>query len=125
MKSLGKAILYGLLVWLIPFAVSILIFPIHDSNRPLFESIMPVVVTLSVVFFLVLYFKKLDKDFLKEGIWLGIIWLIISIVIDLLMFMWGPMKTSFVNYMADIGLTYLIMPIITIGVGFLVEKRRG
>jgi len=123
-RSLKKALLYGFLVWLIPFVVSILIFPIKTSNTALFESIMPVVLTVCVVLFLIRYFRKLEADFLKEGVMLGIIWFIISLGVDLLMFMWGPMKTTFANYMMDIGLTYLIVPIITIGFGYLIEKRR-
>ena len=41
----------------------------------------------------------------------------ICIGLDLLMFMWGPMKMSFIDYMKDIGLTYLMLPIIAAGVG--------
>jgi len=84
---------------------------------------MPVVVAISAVFFSNLYFRKLEKDFLKEGILLGIIWFAISIVIDLFMFMQGPMKMTFLNYMADIGLTYLIIPTVTLGFGFLAQKK--
>jgi len=39
------------------------------------------------------------------------------------MFMWGPMKMSFINYMMDIGFTYLIYPIVTIGFGSVLEKN--
>ena len=122
MKSLKIALLYGFLLWLIPFVVAILIFPIRTSSRALFESIMPVVLTACVVLFLNLYFGKLESDFLKEGVLLGVIWFAISLVLDLLMFMWGPMKMTFADYMMDIGLTYLIFPIVTIGSGYLVEK---
>lgn len=117
MKSLKMALFYGFLIWLIPFVVAFLIFPIKTSLPALFESIMPVVITFSVVLFLNLYFRKLKTDFLKEGITLGIVWFLMSIIIDLFMFMEGPMKMTFVDYMMDIGLTYLIIPTITIGFG--------
>ena len=119
MKSIKKTLLYGFLIWLIPFVVAFLIFPIRESNRTLFESIMPIVITICVVFFANIYFKKLDKNFVKEGLLIGIIWLAISFSIDLAMFMQGPMKMSFVDYVMDIGLTYLIIPTITIGFGYL------
>ncbi len=125
MRSIKSTLVYGFLVWLIPFIVGFLLFPIHEFNRILFESIMPVVVTISAVLFTILYFKKQKSDYFKEGISLGITWLIISIVIDLLLFMWGPMKMTFLDYMIDIGLTYLIIPIITIGMGALIENKRG
>ncbi|MBM3166646.1 MAG: hypothetical protein FJZ83_04820 [Chloroflexi bacterium] len=119
MKTVWKALLFGFLVWVIPFVVAIAIYPIRTSDRPLFESIMPVIVVACVVLFSVLYFRKLEDNFLREGIILGILWFAICLAIDLLMFMWGPMKMAFVDYMKDIGLTYLMIPMITIGFGFV------
>ncbi|MHC4460909.1 MAG: hypothetical protein ACYS6W_01225 [Planctomycetota bacterium] len=124
MKSIKKALLYGFLVWLIPFIVAMLLSSVRKHNRPLFESLMPVVITISVVPFLILYFNKLQAHFLKEAVLLGIIWLVISLILDLLCFMEGPMKMSFADYMMDIGLTYLMIPIISIGFGYLLEKRK-
>ena len=124
MKSPPKAVIFGFIVWLVPFVVSVIIFPLRTSLLALFESIMPVVVTICVVLFSILYFKELEAGFFKEGVILGIIWFVICIVLDLLLFMWGPMKMTFPYYMADIGLTYLIIPLITVGFGYLVEKRR-
>ncbi|MBU2607688.1 MAG: hypothetical protein KKF26_00045 [Chloroflexi bacterium] len=123
MKSLKKALLFGFFIWLIPFVVSVIIFPLRTSSRPLFESIMPVVITICVVFFLILYFRKVEDGFLREGIILGVRWLAISLLIDLLLFMWGPMKMTLADYMMDIGLTYLIIPTITIGAGYIMSKR--
>jgi hypothetical protein len=123
MKSIKLVLVYGFLIWLIPFVVAVLIFPIHETDRPLFESIMPVTVTLSVVVFSVLYFKRLGDRFLKEGILLGIIWFLMSIAIDLIMFSSGPMKMGTADYFKDIGLTYLIIPFITTGFGLLVQIK--
>lgn len=124
MKSIKKTLLYGFLVWLIPFIVAILLSSVRKHNRPLFESIMPVVITISAVPFLILYFSKLQAHFLKEAVLLGIIWLAISLILDLLLFMEGPMKMPFADYMMDIGLTYIMIPTISIGFGYLLEKRR-
>lgn len=124
MKSIKKAILYGFLIWLIPFVVAFIIFPLHDSNRPLFESIMPVAIALCVVIFGKMYFKNVEANYKKEGIWLGLIWIIISLVIDLILFMpESPMHLSFVDYLMDIGITYLMIPVITIGFGCLLNKK--
>ncbi len=103
MKSIKLVLLYGLFVWLIPFIVAFLIFPIRENDRPLFESIMPVAVTITVVVFSFLYFKKVDAAFLKEGLLLGVIWFLICIAIDLVLFSSGPMKMGFVDYVKDIG----------------------
>ncbi len=123
MKSIKRTILYGFLLWLIPFVVSIPIFPLKEAQSPVFETIMPIVLTICVVFFSFLYFRKMNSGYLSESIKLGIIWFVISIIIDLPMFMWGPMKMSVINYMMDIGFTYLIYPIVTIGFGYMLEKK--
>ena len=123
MRSIRQALLYGFLVWLIPFVIGFLAFPLRASNRALFESIMPVAVTASVVLFSYLYSKGVTKGAVKEGMLLGLIWLAISVVIDLLMFMRGPMKMTVGEYVADVGLTYLIIPTVTVGFGCLIAKR--
>ena len=125
MNKYLKMGLFGFLVWMMPFLVSLLIFSFHESNRPLFESIMPLVLTITVVIFSILYFKKLEKDYLNESILIGIVWFVINIIIDLIMFLPdSPMQMSFVDYMMDIGITYLIIPTVVIGIGYLLEKKR-
>ena len=57
MKKYLKIGLLGFSVWLIPFAVSFLIFTLKTSLPALFESIMPVVITICVVFFNSLFEK--------------------------------------------------------------------
>ena len=121
MKKYLKIALFGFLIWLIVFLISIALFSIHETQRPLFESIMPVVITACAVFFSVFHFRKTEANFLKEGVLLGVIWFAVNILIDLMLFMEGPMKMSFAEYMKDIGLTYLIIPIVTIGFGYLLE----
>src|SRR4030042_2363405 len=79
MKRYWKLILFGVLTWLIPFVVSIVIFPIHETQRPLFESIMPVVVTLCVVVFSILYLKKVEAGFLRQGILIGVAWRVLQL----------------------------------------------
>ncbi len=101
-----------------------MIFPLRESQRPLFETIMPIVLTLCAVVFSNLYFKKVETGFLTESIKLGVVWFLISFLIDLLMFSWGPMKMSFLDYLSDIGLTYLIYPSVTIGFGYLLSKTK-
>ncbi len=121
-KNIKLALLYGFLIWLIPFVLSVLIFPIHEQDRPFFESIMPVVLASVTVYFALRYSKTNPIDTLQEGLTLGILWMLICIVIDLPLFSYGPMKMPFVNYWKDIGFTYLLIPVILIGFG-LREKK--
>ena len=79
---------------------------------------MPVVLTLSTVVFTIFYFRKVKTGFVLEGVWVGLLWFVMSIAIDLLMFTRGPMQMTLVDYVKDIGLTYLVIPTITIGFGY-------
>lgn len=124
MKSIKRAILYGLAIWAIPFVVAMFIFPLRNTDRPLFESIMPVTVTFAAVLFSWFYFNKVETGFIKEGILLGTVFFAVSIAIDLLMFSYGPMAMPFLDYMKDIGITYLLIPVITIGFGYVVDRKR-
>ena len=118
MRSLKKAFCYGFLVWLLTLLVSMAIFPIKKSWPVLFDSIMPVVLTIFAMVFVNRYFRDCTTGFLREGMLLGAIWLAVNLLFDLPLFSYGPMKMSLVDYLADIGLTYLILPAVTVGVGF-------
>jgi hypothetical protein len=124
MNRYVKLVGYGFLIWLIPFLVSFVIFPLRSSNRPLFESIMPVSLVFVVMICSVLYFKKGENQSIYDGIIAGVIWFFISVLIDLLLFLpASPMQMSFLDYITDIGLTYLIIFIIPFGVGILMYKK--
>ncbi len=118
------ALLYGVLLWLVPFIVAMALYQVRGTDRIFFETLMPVVITVSVVVLSYPYFKGISGAYLKHGIIIGILWLAMSIIFDLLMFTWGPMAMGFVDYMKDIGLTYLIYPAVTIGAGYLLEKKQ-
>lgn len=117
-------IIFGFLVWLIPFLASLIIFPIRTSMRPLFESIMPLVITVIVIILVYQYLKQVDINLIKEGITIGFVWFVISIAIDLFLFLPpSPMQMSFADYMMDIGLTYVLIPVITTGMGFMAHNK--
>jgi len=123
MKSVKLTLFYGFLIWVIVFAVAMLAFPLRAADRPLFESIMPVALVACTTIFAVSYLRHVDQRPLRGGVWLGLIWLAVNLALDSLMFSWGPMKMSLGDYMADIGVTYLLIPIIPIGMGALLERR--
>ena len=114
---------YGFLLWLIPFIVGFLAFPLKKSNSPLFETIMPVTLSLCVVCFSILLYRKQEPS-PSKGLQIGIIWFLISVLIDLGLFMKGPMAMPFTTYMQDIGFTYLIYPIVTTGFAILINKKK-
>jgi len=125
MNQYLKVVLYGFLVWLLPFVVSLFIYPLKVAGSPLFESIMPLVISLTVVVLAFFYLKNLDGDYVKEGVIIGVFWFTISIIIDLLLFLSpSALQMSFTDYLMDIGITYLLIPFITIGMGLVAAKAK-
>jgi hypothetical protein len=116
MTSLRKALLLGLLVWLVPFVVAFCIFALKSSWRSLFESIMPVTLAATVVGCALLYFRKLPSPSIREGFLLGLLWMAISLAIDLPLMLSPPISMPALEYAADIGLTYVMIPILTLGI---------
>ncbi len=117
MTSMGKALLFGFLVWLVPFAVASAIFPIRETSRPLFESIMPVAIAIIVVPLSVVYLRRIRRRVRREGLRLGLLWFVECLAIDApLMLFGGPMYKTVPDYIADIGVAYLMIPVITIGI---------
>jgi hypothetical protein len=111
MKNTGKKILFGFLLWLTVFAASFIIFPFKDSNPPLFETLISIILSASTVMYGNIYFKNTTIT-LKTCVTVGLIWAAVNILIDLPLFSYGPMKKPLPDYFTDIGLTYLMIPII-------------
>ncbi|WP_292612055.1 hypothetical protein [Methanobacterium sp. BAmetb5] len=51
--------------------VSFFIYPLKTSGNPLFESIMPLVLTIITVLLACTYLKSIQKEFVKESILIG------------------------------------------------------
>ncbi len=122
MKKFGRLLLFGFLSWLLTFLASVCIFPLKAEHRPLFETLVGVCLAISTVLFTVIYFRRVKTDYLREGMLLGLAFLVCNIVFDLCLFMEGPMKMSFADYMQDIGLAYLSMPVVTLGFAYALQR---
>lgn len=118
---MGKLLGFGVLLWASVFIFSFIIFPLKLSNPPFFETLISIILCLFTVIASIIYFKDFVPG-LQKGVSTGIIWMIINIAIDLPLFSFGLMKKSFADYFTDIGLTYLIIPIITTGMVLVLKN---
>ena len=108
-----------------PFLVSFIVFPLRASHYALFESIMAIVISASAVLFGAHYLKGLKEGAFRESVTLGIVWLLISLGIDAPLFLiGGPMLMPVSQYVQQIGLKYVIIPIITSGFGYLIKNNK-
>ncbi|MBW6517400.1 MAG: hypothetical protein K0A89_02720 [ANME-2 cluster archaeon] len=126
MNKYLKIILFGFLLWLIPFIAGI---PFVDAGgnflipETFFKTIMILVGGLVGVTLAVMYFKDINENYVREGITIGIVWLAISLVFDLGLVSMGFFPMTITQYFTDIGLRYLMMPIFTIGMGYVLQHK--
>ena len=123
MQLIKRAFTYGFLLWILPFLFSVAIFPIKKTDPAFFQSILGVVSITLMVILTVHYFRKTQGN-LKEGIFLGVIFLVVSLFFDFFFFIWGPIKMPLVAYIKEIGIGYLIYIVIPMGFGYLLGRSK-
>lgn len=109
---------FGLLTWAIPFVAAFAFFDQTGTlaiAEPLFKSLMVVIGGAVGATLLVFVFRHTPPS-LGSGIVIGLLWLAINLALDLAVLV--PMSgTSITDYAADIGLRYLMIPIMAIAMG--------
>lgn len=124
-KLIIKNILLGFLSWLIPFAVSFLFYkPGGELVVPYstFKSVIMVVGTISGCYLLFRYFRLIDSNFIMNGLIVGLLWFAINVILDAVILI-PMMKTNFANYFMSIGLSYIAIPVISITMGYLLDRK--
>jgi hypothetical protein len=108
----------GLASWAIPFVGSCLFF---DSTgklaipQPLFKSLMVVLFGGFGSWLLTVAFRRFPAT-PRSGLTLGLLWLVENVVLDVLILL--PLSGhSFTDYVQDIGLRYLLMPLLAAAMG--------
>lgn len=120
-----RSLMLGVLSWLVPFAISFL-FVDHNGQfiipRPLFKSTM-VVVAGGIGCYLLLRAFRHVRPTARSGLLIGCVWMVINLALD--MFILVPIaKMTATGYLSDIGLQYLLMPIIGAALGAAVDQHR-
>ena len=114
---------YGFLSWFTVFAAAMALYPWRVDNRPLFEAVIPVVMVACTVVLMTGYLARISSDFVVHGLLTGVVWLVENLLFDWIAFSVGPMQLTFAAYVQDIGLTYLMLPVITLGLAW--QRQAG
>jgi NO-binding membrane sensor protein with MHYT domain len=119
MRKFVRIILLGLAVWALPFALGMAIFPIVPPETALFDTLMCVAMAFAATLFATVHLSRCAQPSLDEGLLAGAIWMAMAIALDVPLFIFGPdqMRMAPADYMADIGFTYAMIPIIAAGIG--------
>jgi len=120
-----KVAAYGLLSWLVPFIASFLFF--GKSGQPtlpigLIKSAM-ILIGASLGGFLLFRLFKESPPSLGSGIAIGSLWFLMNILLDLSILV--PMtKMNLGEYFSEIGLRYLLIPIMAGAMGAVGSQQR-
>ena len=119
-----RVALLGLLSWVIPLAISFVVFPLKQQNPPLFDTIMALIVLMTAGVLFRFYFRDRAVSRGEAGL-VGLLWVVLNLVLDYPMFAYGPMKMTAAKYYSEIGLDYLIYPVFAFGAASLIGSRRA
>ena len=117
MQSPVRALLYGIgiwLVWVSLIAASAQILPTEIGGSPLFVSTQMVALAALVLGSTILYLRKVGDGTFKEGLLVGLGWVVVMIALDLAHSVVMPeMIPDIGAHLAVVAPTYVVVPIIT------------
>lgn len=119
------ALLFGLLIWIVPFAVAIPFYSPQGEvliNETAFKTLMIVVGSAVGAIASIIYFRKVDCGYSCEGVRVGMLWMAISWLLDMVTVV--PMAHMDVPaYFTQIGLRYLPIMMMTVAIGTVLEMH--
>jgi hypothetical protein len=127
MKSISRyTTLLGFVSWLVPFAVSF--FFVDRTGQfiipqLLFKSLMVVIFGGLGTALLVVAFRRVTPS-AQSGLALGCYWLAINLVLDFAILV-PLVQMPVTTYIFDIGLRYLLIPIISTAIGIVAQREQA
>ncbi|MFQ5974978.1 MAG: hypothetical protein ACE5J5_01500 [Candidatus Hydrothermarchaeales archaeon] len=125
MKRWTKIGLFGILTWLVPFVTGFFFYTPEGGlliGEIFFKTIMILVGSVVGAVLIVIIFKEIESEYLKNGITIGIAWLLINWILDFVILL--PMaEMNISTYFMEIGLRYLTIPVTSTAIGYLLEKK--
>lgn len=118
------AIIYGILIWFLTYLISIIFQPIIIDNTEYINFLVPLSIIIVTGFFGILYIRNMNENEVFEGILVGILFIIIDIICDLVFFI-IPGNTNILvsNYPSHIILMSIIILSITTLLGYLAQMN--
>ncbi|WP_405292919.1 hypothetical protein [Methanobrevibacter sp.] len=111
--KLKLAILYGILIWAINSILTEIFNPIFTSNLPRVNIIVPIITIVVTGFFGILYIRNIESNEVAEGILVGVIFILIDIILDVLIFIL-PKTTNII--IGDYPLHVISITVITLSI---------
>lgn len=113
-----RALALGLLLWGVLFAVASVLYPWSVAAPRVFKSVIVVVMASVTTCVAIAYLRDLEGRILGRALFASMVWPLMCVTLDLVILMVRPPRLSIREYMADVGLTYLIVPVIVLGLAY-------
>ena len=117
-------IIYGFLIWLLTYIISSIVQPVIIENIEYVNIIVPLSIIIVTGFFGILYIRNIAENEVIEGIKVGILFIIIDVILDIIFFIKKKKKNVLIlNYPMHVGYMIIIMLTITTLLGYLAQMK--
>ena len=122
--KLKLGIIYGILIWLTTYILSTFIKPIVLDNLPYINIIIPISIIIATGFFGILYIRNINENEVIEGFKVGILFILIDIILDLIIFIIPRNSNILINdYPIHVLSMVILVLIITTLLGYLAQMK--
>ena len=118
------AVIYGILIWAVTYVISLIVQPLITNNNLYDNLILLLSMIIVTGFFGILYIREINEDEVIEGIIVGIIFIAIDIVCDVIVFIIPNNHTILItNYTTHLILMSIITLLTTTFLGYLAQMK--
>ena len=122
--KLKLAIIYGILIWIITYLATWIMLKIFSNSLLSLNITIPIIFIIVTGFFGILYIRNIDENEVIEGIKVGILFIIIDVILDIIFFIIPHYKNVLIlNYPMHVGYMIIIMLTITTLLGYLAQMK--
>lgn len=122
---MSRCLWMGALLWGSVFAVASLLYPWGITHRAVFEWVMVIVVAGAAVAVASAYVRGLQGSVWTQVVAAAVLWPVTCVVLDFVVFLAISPRLSVGQYLESVGLAYLMIPLIVLGLAYRRPKPNG
>ncbi len=122
--KLKLGIIYGILIWVFVYLITLIFSPLITDNIPYINIVAPVAIIIVTTFFGILYIRNIDKNEVKEGFEIGIIFILMDVLCDFVFFVIpGQINILIEDYPIHVLSMIILTLITTTLLGYLAQME--
>lgn len=122
--KLKLAIIFGIFIWIITYFITGVLNPFFSSSFPGVNIIAPIAIIITTGLFGIFYIRNIETNEVIEGLTVGVIFVIIDIILDLVFFI-IPNRANliFTDYTFHVFSMIVMTLLITTFLGYLAQMN--